>query len=287
MKLQLIHRPTDYRLDVDLLDDHISLNQIANSGQCFRMNQIQENLYSIVAYNQYVEVEQNEDKIIFYCNYRDYMQIWKPYFDMSTDYEEIVSKDLGDSYLRMCMECANGIRILNQNIWECTISFIISQQKNIPNIKTCVERLCKTYGSEIVGWTKEGMKTKQYAFPSPTQLQKCTIKDFSDLGLGYRAEYIYDAVKWFCTKLSDINFDKLYTDYTYAINTLQVIKGVGPKVANCIALFGLHHLNACPIDVHMNRLVENQYKGIKPEWMTHEYAGIYQQYCFYHAINPK
>ena len=144
------------------------------------------------------------------------------------------------------------------------ITFIISQNNNIPRIKKSVKALCN--GS--------------HHFPTPDELLEM---DLSDKGLGYRDKYIKDA----CTHFMNQNYVELLHNRNHEIvrDALKDIQGVGDKVADCVRLFGLHHLEAFPIDTHIKQVIDREYGGKMPEWVESEYAGVFQQYIFYYETN--
>lgn len=270
---------------ISITVNNFDLGQIAESGQCFRMNYIGKGGYSVVAFDRYVEVAQLGNNLIFSCSSEEYERIWKTYFDIDTDYAAIKQNAKRDQYLDKAIHYSDGIRILRQDLFEIIITFIISQRKSIPSIKKCVETLSYRYGHTISGYDMSERKVLENAFPSPENLYKVNIPDLRECGLGYRDVYVYDAAKWFCEKFPKLDKDSFYNDYTYAKNQLQEINGVGDKIANCICLFALHQLQACPIDTHMHQIIDKEYNGIMPEWMVSDKAGVLQQYCFYYKRN--
>lgn len=253
---------------VKIQNNHFSLNQIADSGQCFRWFKVSDNCYDIVAFDKVLRATQDKNIIYFDCSQEDFDHIWYFYFNLDIDYPQ---PDCYDMFLSAAYEYGSGIRILWQNLWETTVSFIISQRKSIPAIKTSIERLCRAYGNKIEG-------TKYYTFPKPYQL---TTFDKDDCGLGYRLPYIKDlAQKVIKEAISPELVDAL--EYDEAKKLLLSVRGIGEKVANCILLFGLGHIKACPIDVWVQRIIDEEYNGLKPNWMNSPYAGYYQQLTFFY-----
>lgn len=275
------------------------INQIANSGQCFRINQISPATWEVIAFSRRLLIEQkkenfsaqNEEVIhsdyndfsnlstsvahIFHCSQADYGSIWAPYFDMSRDYSLIKSKIRGtnDTYLTHAINFGYGIRILQQDPWETLISFIISQRNNISRIRRIIKELCAPYGLR---------------FPSPKELAKYSVKDFENIGLGYRARYVRNAA--IVVASSSLNLEALKEmSYADALNQLKKQDGIGDKVANCIALFGLQKLEAFPIDIWIMKILEREYGAsaknklgtFNPDYFD-GYAGIVQQYMFYY-----
>lgn len=257
----------------------MDLGQIAESGQCFRMNYIGKGTYSVIAFGKYLEVSQQGDTLILSCDETEYEQVWREYFDIDTDYNAIKENAKSDDFLSRAIQNGSGIRILKQDLWETLITFIISQRKSIPSIKKCIETLCFHYGKQIEG---DNVPIYTFAFPTPEQLSHVSVESLRECGLGYRDIYISEAAQWFCKNCQLIT---KYDSYTYAKSILMQISGVGNKVANCVCLFALHQLEACPIDIHMQQIIDNIYNGIMPEWMVSDKAGVLQQYAFYYKKN--
>lgn len=243
---------------------HFDLYQIANSGQCFRMEEISRGKFRVFNYRNDVVIQQDGQDFFFMCSDEDFETIWRKYFDLDTDYIEFDSLiPESDLLLQKGKEFGSGIRILRQDFWETCVSFIISQNNNIPRIKKCIQALCDRNGG---------------LFPSPLNLQ---IMRLDDLGLGYRDEYLYDlADKVVFERISERELQSI--SYIEAMNKLKEIKGVGDKVANCICLFGLHKMEACPIDVWMKRVIAEDYHVVAPNWIQSPIAGYYQQLAFYY-----
>lgn len=252
---------------------------IAESGQCFRMRRTGENEYSLIAGGRFLSVrEEGGNEFSFSCSEGEFEGFWKHYFDLDTDYSAYRKLCLpDDAFLKKCISFGDGIRILNQDPFEMLISFIISQRKSVPAIRTSVERLCNALGEEI----KSGDDVLTHAFPKPERIASADTSVLSDCGLGYRTEYVREAALGVMTgeiRLSEMN--GLKTDEL--IERLMELKGVGIKVASCEALFGYHRLDTAPVDVWMKRVLENEYGGAFPQ----EYlpaAGVLQQYMFNYA----
>ena len=243
-------------------------------GQCFRWNEGADGIYRGVAEGYYAEVSVRDGEVYITSSAPD--ELWYCYFDLDTDYAAVSRAFHGD-YLEKCTKYGYGIRILRQDGWEALCSFIISQCNNISRIKGIVERLCEAFGDEIQ--TTAGVR---YAFPSASCLAELEPEDLSCIRAGYRAEYIIAAAR--AVASGEINLDELRRcDYKSAIKALRSIRGVGEKVANCVVLFGLWHMEAFPVDVWMKRALKDNFPpDFKPESLG-EYAGLAQQYIFYYA----
>lgn len=243
-------------------------------GQCFRWNADENGVYHGVVAGYYAQVSVENDKV--YITSDAPFELWTEYFDLETDYAEI-SKSFSGDYLRTCTEYGMGIRILRQESWEALCSFIISQCNNISRIKGIVERLCECFGEP-----KEHMGKRFYSFPTAERLAQLTPEELAPIRSGYRAEYIINAAK--AVTSGELDLEKLRAcDYKEAIKALRTVRGIGEKVANCVVLFGLNHMEAFPVDVWMKRaLKENFPPDFDPESLG-EYAGLAQQYIFYYA----
>ncbi len=263
--------------DFDLL-------QIFECGQCFRFERIDNDslTFKLVAMGRKLIIKQNENELtLFNTDRREFDLVWYDYFSFATDYSEIKEKLSTDETIKKAIQIGEGIRILKQDLWETVISFIVSQNNNIPRIKKCIEALCTNYGRLL------GENT--YAFPSADELSQVSKNSYKALGLGYRDEYIYETVKK--TLSGEFSIEKLSKMPTNeAREYLLSLKGVGGKVADCILLFGMHRYEVCPHDVWVKRIFTENY-GItditektgyalaREKWK--EYAGIAQQYLFY------
>ena len=272
-------------------NNSFNLKHIFECGQCFRWNKNEEGSYIGIIGNNVLEVKENKDRIIFsgICE-EDIKKIVTSYFNLNTNYEEIKEKlSKVDEYLKRSIEFGSGIRILKQDLWETLISFIISANNNIPRIKGIIERISKQYGKEITYKNK-----KYYTFPTPKELSKASIEDLRKLGLGFRDKRIYETTKLVNSNEIDLAKLEKIDDTNKIREILLTLPGVGPKVADCILLFGFNRFEVFPIDVWVRRVMNDLY--IKKEDETKvkkqeienlaktkysSLAGIAQQYLFY------
>jgi len=260
-------------------------------GQCFRWDREDDRSYTGVAFSKAVNIYADGQNIIIKnITLKEFETDWKHYLDLDTDYLSIKESFSKDIHLSLAMNFGWGIRILNQEVFECLISFIISTQNTIPRIKKIVGTLSRMYGKEILYSGKT-----YYSFPSLNDLKNITVEDLSPLKAGYRAAYIVDAV----SKISsgEVCIDNLSDmPYADAKNELMKIKGVGPKVADCVLLFSCGKKEAFPIDVWVKRTMQSLYlnKDASPNMISDfageyfgSYAGVAQQYLFYYARENK
>ncbi|GAB6105115.1 MAG: DNA-3-methyladenine glycosylase family protein [Blautia sp.] len=261
--------------------DNFSLEQICDSGQCFRMKKIGEHTYSLVAGDQYLEITQKGTIVDFHCSDVELICFWVPYFDLDTDYSEYIQKvNPRDRYLSAAAEMGSGIRILRQDLWEMIITFLISQQNHITRIRGCIERLCACYGDKKV--SREGVE--YYSFPGPEALALATETELRELGMGYRARYLVETARSIAE--GEVSLEKIFQMryYSRAKKELMRLSGVGEKVADCICLFALHHMDAFPVDTHIRQVLEIHYKRGFPNRRYHGMRGIMQQYIFYYEL---
>ena len=265
---------------------------IFECGQCFRWNKQEDGSYTGIFKQNVVNVKKADNKIIFrgICKENIKDECIK-YFDLNTNYGNIKSKLSNvDNYLKTSIEYGEGIRILNQDLWETLISFIISANNNSPRIKGIIERISKSYGEKIV-WDK----AEYYTFPTPQELSKASVEDLRNIGLGFRDVRVYETTKIINenpNKLKEIEDEK---DVNKLREELLKFPGVGPKVADCVMLFStLKKLEVFPIDVWVRRVMNELYIKNEDETKINKkeieelaktkygnLAGIAQQYLFY------
>lgn len=260
------------------IEDDFDLYKIAYSGQCFRVRELDKNTYRFITGNNTVEItkpsSESSREFEVSCSRRQWDEVWHDYFDLDTDYSAIrAGISPADKYLKNAADIGAGIRILKQDKFETLISFIISQRKSIPAIKTSVERLCSLYGSN--GF-----------FPNSGSLANAPSSELSSCGLGYRVPYVQNAAS--CVADGDIDLESIQSCSDEELcNLLKTLNGVGDKVANCVALFAYHRVGRAPIDTWINKIINSEYNGINPFPSYGKYAGIMQQYMFYAAQHMK
>lgn len=267
-----------------------NLDHIFDNGQCFRWNKEEDGSYTGVAFGKAANINIIDDAVVLdNVNLEEYNNIWRRYLDLDRDYGAIKRMlSQKDPMMKKAISYGSGMRILQQDKWETLISFIISQNNNIPRIKKCVEGLCANHGSPL------GMYRGRlyYSFPSPEALAQLDVADLDICRLGYRARYIVETAK------------QIQADHGQALELLGgaagqqardyllSLSGVGPKVANCILLFSMGKYDSFPLDVWIKRVMNQVYRieeGNVRKMQAYaaehfgEYGGIAQQYLFYYA----
>ena len=211
------------------------LQKIMDSGQCFRIYAVNDHYEIYSGDNIALGTQVGSDaKIAPICGVYDV------------------------PFIRKSIEFSKGLRLLNQNPEETLISFIISQRKNIPAIRKCIEDVCSLWGRENEGYRN--------SFPSIETLLSSCLEDVK--GFGYRD-------KMWLVHLKDCSYDE-------AKNSLKSIYGVGDKVADCTLLYGLGFRNSFPIDVWINRVITDDLNGCMPIDKFEHDVGVLQLWMFYY-----
>ncbi len=255
-----------------------SVEKIFDCGQCFRFDpDPMGGVSGIYRGRKYRFTQESEDTVrIYNTSKSDFEENLFHYLSLDLDYDmmnEDIRKAFGsDKTIDEAIETGKGIRILRQDAFETLISFIISQNNNIPRIKKLVEALCRECGEKI----EDG-----YAFPTPEAIVGLGVDKLREMKTGFRAAYIHDAAEKVAKGEIDLEaLKKLDTDA--ALTELQKIRGVGLKVASCVALFGLNKLDTFPVDVWIKRVLEKYYPLGLDISALGDYRGLSQQYLFYY-----
>ena len=257
--------------NIILWQEDFDLDETLDCGQAFRWKKVPSEYdctYGGFFLNDSLTISKKDDYFIFHnTSESDFLEKWTEYFDLNTDYGKLKEMFCRDETLKKACEFAGGIRLLKQDSWETLLSFIISQNNNIPRIKLIIDRLFSHYGH----------------FPSADELASETTESIDYLKSGFRAKYIIDASQ----KVSSggINLDEIKKmPLDEARNELMKIKGVGKKVSECVLLFGMYRTEAFPIDVWIKRVLEKYYPEGFPEYLK-SFGGIAQQYLFHYIRN--
>lgn len=256
-------------------------DHIFDCGQCFRWNRNEDGSYDGVAGDLAANIRYEDGSV--YVEGDGDEAFWRRYLDLDTDYghiKEVLSKN---DIIRKALPYGYGIRLLKQDRWETIISFIVSQNNNIPRIKGCIEKICMLAGRNL----GDG----KHAFPTCEELSRLTEEDLAPARLGYRAKYIAKASREIAELGGEEYLDSIDWENKKVRDFLISLTGIGPKVADCIMLFGFGRYDAFPIDVWVKRLMNRLYgidesdlKGMKAfaEENFGEYGGFAQQYLFHY-----
>ncbi|WP_407721103.1 DNA-3-methyladenine glycosylase family protein [Ruminococcus sp. JE7B6] len=257
----------------------LDLAQTLDCGQSFRWVEREDGGFDGVAFNRSVTVRLDGTDLYIENADESDRELWHSYFDLGLDYGKIREEISAiHPILADAAKYAPGIRILRQEPYEALCTFIISQNNNIKRIKGIVQRLCEQFGDRLPDGT--------YAFPDAEKMASLTAEDLAPLRAGFRNRYLVDAARKVAD--GDVDLEKCRScDYDEARRELMQITGVGVKVADCALLFGLHRIEAFPLDVWMKRAMATLFPGMTPGDFG-QYAGIAQQYIFHYSrMNPK
>lgn len=260
---------------VEIRNGELDIRKIALSGQCFRLNARADGRYELLVHGRALEIEPIEGGARFHCGAEEFGALWRAYFDLETDYAAIRrAVDPADAYLCAAAAFGRGVRILRQEPWETLVTFILSQRKNIPAIRGCVEQLCARFGEPIAD-------AGANAFPTPESLANAELECLLGCSLGYRGKYVQAAARMAVSgELDFAALERLPDDALY--ETLLSVSGVGKKVADCTMLFGFHRLSRFPVDVWIERVLAREYPNGFPLERYGGFAGVLQQDIFYY-----
>ena len=267
-------------------------SHIFECGQCFNFHKEEDGSYTAVFLEKIINVLKLDDasSLIRNISLEDFNEIFYDYFDLGLDYEAIKEDIAIDPVMEKATAYGYGIRILNQEVFETTISFIISANNQIPRIKKAVRIISERYGDYI----GEYKGRKYYSFPRPEVLMKVKPEDLREYArVGFRDKRIVEASRMIYEGQLD-GASKLDTEELR--KKLIELPGVGPKVADCILLFAYHRRETFPVDVWIKRVMETLFiKKEVPKKEVDDYArkyfgknaGYAQQYLFYYGREEK
>lgn len=251
----------------------LDISKTFDCGQCFRWTADGSGGYTGVAFGRLRRIWTEDGQVCLDAPETE-LPLWQRYFDLDTDYDRAAGQFCCNAYMEACVNYGRGIRILRQERWEALCSFIISQCNNIPRIRCILEKLCSCFG--------EPLDETHFSFPTAGRVAALTVEELSVLRAGYRAPYILEAAR--AVDSGALNFDALEAmDCAGAMQQLRRVRGVGEKVANCFILFGLHKMEAFPVDVWMKRALREHFPQDFDPTVFGSCAGLAQQYIFYYA----
>lgn len=251
---------------------------IAQSGQCFRLTETQEGVFRLVAEDRRLRLEVAGKGVFrFDCSAEELDAVWRPYFDLDADYARLSALiPSGDAFLTAAYRYGAGVRILRQRPWETLVTFLISQNNNIPRIRGAVERLSERFGAR-----REDAEGAYFLFPTPERLAVASEDALAACSLGYRTAYVLRLARDAAEGRFDADALRALSDDAL-LEALTALYGVGPKVARCVMLFGYHRLDAFPVDTWMQKALSSRYPQGFPLERYEGCAGVMQQYIFFY-----
>ena len=288
-KLDIIESPEG----LILREGSFNPTHIFECGQAFNFHKEEDESYTAVFLNMIINLREKEDYVLIRnVSLEDFYEYFYDYFDLGTNYGKIKEKLSTDENLKVASDYGYGIRILNQEMFETVISFIISANNGITRIKKAVRIISERYGTYI----GEYMGRSYYSFPRPEVLAEVDPGDLREYArVGFRDVRIVKASQMirdgFLDFARDMNLDSLDLK-----EKLMEMPGIGPKVADCILLFAFHRRETFPVDVWIKRVMETLFIGHEvPKKLVDNYArdifgenaGYAQQYLFYYGREEK
>ena len=255
--------------------ENFDLDETFECGQCFRWRKIDIGEYIGVVRDKVLKIKKVENNVILKeTSEEDFKNLWTDYFDLKLNYGDVkLELSKINKTLKKACNFAPGIRILKQDPWETLCSFIISQNNNIPRIKGIIERLCRKYGEHLFD--------DFYSFPEAKVIAGLKLEDLAFLKCGFRDKYILDAAKKVVS--GEVNLNLISNmEIDKARFELMKINGVGPKVAECVLLYGMHRLESFPADVWIKKAMDKLFPKYKPSDFG-KFAGIAQQYIYHYV----
>lgn len=273
---------------IEIKVECFNLKATLECGQCFRWKKIDENEYIGVIKDRVIRVKQIGDMLkVWSNNEKDLKNVVINYFSLDKDYKKIEEEiSCIDDNIQKSLKNSSGLRHLNQDFFECLISYIISANNNIPRISKSVNEISKRYGKKVMFENKE-----YYLFPTINELKDVTIEDYRNCGVGFRDKYLYSTVNMIIN--DNIELEKLKKYDTLKLKKILLsFKGVGNKVADCILLFSCGKSEVFPIDVWVEKVMKKLYFDNKEDVTKaqileyactnfRQYSGIVQQHLFY------
>lgn len=276
-----------------LVHDSFNPTHIFECGQCFNFNIEEDGSYTAVHMDKIINVLSREnDVLIRNVSLDDFYEVFYDYFDLGTDYKQIKEDLSANEILKTASEYGDGIRILNQEMFETVISFIISANNGITRIKNSIRIISERYG-DLIG---EYMGREYYTFPKPEILAKVDPRELREFArVGFRDVRIVEASRMVADGFLDYESDQKLSTPELKEKLMQM-PGIGPKVADCVLLFTYHRRETFPVDVWIKRVMETLFIGHEvPKKQVDDYAreyfadlaGYAQQYLFYYGREEK
>ncbi len=268
-----------------VLHTDINIYETINSGQIFLWENYSD-AWFVIDGRDIIMAKQTPFKIT------TFLKKSKNFFREDDNYRKILKSITNDKIVKKASKHYSGLRVTRQDPFQCCISFIISANSNIPNIRMRLQKLCRKFGTKV-----RFEKREFFLFPEPKGLANATLQELKECKLGYRAKYVLDTSRIIAS--GEIDFDELKkVNYQEAKELLLKLPGIGNKVADCIMLFSLEKLDAFPLDTWMLKILQkyysdcfdvdeknaskSRYENTRQNVLNHfgKYAGYSQQFLY-------
>ncbi|MBR2603499.1 MAG: hypothetical protein IKE10_00530 [Bacilli bacterium] len=268
------------------LNNYFDLDSTITCGQIFRYDIEEDNSYTVILPDRVINVKKVNDELIVESSNNDNLEeVVLEYFDLKEDYESINKEILKkDNSIKDIIEFSKGLKIINEPRFEAIISYMLSTNNSVPNIKSALDHISKRYGKKVLFRGKE-----YYLFPDRKDLMNASTTDLREVKCGFRDQYIYDLIH------SELDVDSIENMTTKdAIDYLTSYKGIGIKVASCILLFSYKKRDVFPVDTWVKKYMKDKYnlEGINNinDYIYEkyaEYSGVVLQYIFNYNRNKE
>lgn len=255
------------------LNNYFNLDSTICCGQIFRYTK-DGDTYTIILKDRVISVYKEDNYLVVSSNnYDDLENVVLNYFDLNYDYNSIYNELQKDDNMYNIVEYNKGANIINQDPFECIISYIISQNNRVSSIANSLNLLAHKYGDKVIFNDKE-----YYLFPTLERLSNITKEDFKECKVGFRDIYLYTTIK----RMKDglFNFKDINNITSKdALNYLMLNKGIGLKVASCILLFSYHRFDVFPIDTWVLKYCKENYNLNNKNQISDYFVDKYKKYC--------
>lgn len=269
---------------------NFNLHDTVTCGQIFRFDVLDDGSYTVVLSDRVVNLKLDGDSLIVDSNNMDDIEnVIRRYFDLDFDYDFINESLISlDPSVKHIIDSCTGLKMINEPKLEVIISFILSANNGVPQIRNSLDNISRMFGEKVVFRDKE-----YYLFPSLDRLKNASVSDFRSCKAGFRDKYLYLMIQSIVSGDFDLSLiDNMSSDE--ALKYLMNNKGIGEKVASCILLFGYHRFDVFPIDTWVKKYMKEKYdldsvSSIR-KFMFDKYSsncGLIIQYIFHYSRNVK
>ena len=262
---------------------NFDLDNTITCGQIFRYEKEEDNSFTVILSDRIINIKKDKNDLIVNSNNMNNLEeVVRNYFDLDRDYEKINNILLeNDIEIKEIIDKSKGLKMIREPHFEVIISYILSSNNGVPQIKNALDNISKKYGKKVYFNNKE-----YYLFPSTEELKDCTVEELRRLKTGFRDKYIYEFVK----KINNNEFSLDIInelDSKEAMKYLMENKGIGEKVASCILLFGYQRFDVFPIDTWVKKYMNDKYNLTTVKEITNftkekykDYSALAIQYMF-------